>query len=134
MNELTEDERVAVLTRAVYISLFSWRRALGSDPVDDDELQGWWGDSFPTVGGDQIGSRLWLLRRRTLTADTVRDAIAYAQEALAWLVDDEHAAAVDVQAERRGNDQLRMRVRIDLVDGDPLSLDIDDIWRVINAV
>ncbi|VVD76170.1 GP46 family protein [Pandoraea eparura] len=134
MIDLTEDQRVAVLTRAVYISLFSWRRALDSDPVDDDELQGWWGDTFPSVSGDQIGSRLWLLRRRTLTADTVRDAITYAQEALAWLVDDEHATAVDIRAERRGNDQLRMRVRIDLVDGDPLSLDIEDIWRVINAV
>jgi phage gp46-like protein len=134
MNELTQDERVAILTRAVYISLLSWRRALESDPVDDDELQGWWGDSFPTVSGDQIGSRLWLLRRRTLDAQTVRDAITYADEALAWLVADEHASAVVVTAERRGNDQLRMRVRIDLVDGDPLSVDIEDLWRVINAV
>lgn len=134
MNELTEDQRVALLTRAIYISLFTWRRALTSDPVDDDELQGWWGDSFPSIGGDLIGSRLWLLRRRTLTAETVRDAVEYADEALAWLVDDGHAAHVDVFAERRGNDQLRMRVRVDLVDGDPLSIDIEDMWRVINAV
>lgn len=134
MIEFTEDQRVAVLTRSVYISLYTWRRALDSDPVDGADLQGWWGDSFPTIGGDQVGSRLWLLRRRTLDADTVRDAIAYAKEALQWFVDDEHATAVDVSAERRGNDQLRMRVRIDLVDSDPLSLEIDDIWRVINAV
>lgn len=134
MNELTEDERVAILTRAVYISLFTWRRALDSDPVDDRELYGWWGDSFPSVADDQIGSRLWLLRRRELTAQTIRDAITYAEEALAWLVSDGHAISVAVSAERRGNDQLRMRVNVGLVDGGPLSIDIEDIWRVINAV
>lgn len=39
------------LTRAVIISLFTWRRA---DPDDDSEQpMGWWGDSYPTVQNDR---------------------------------------------------------------------------------
>ncbi len=30
------------LERAVVISLFTWRRAEPSDPVDDDERYGYW--------------------------------------------------------------------------------------------
>jgi phage gp46-like protein len=37
----------AALTRAVLISLFTWRRAADDDALDDEERFGWWGDSFP---------------------------------------------------------------------------------------
>lgn len=43
------------LERAVVISLFTWRRAEKSDPVDDDELYGYWGDAYPDVAKDKIG-------------------------------------------------------------------------------
>lgn len=66
--------REPLLRRAVTISLFSWRRAASDDALDDADRQGWWGDCAPSEAGDQIGSRLWLLRRRTLTDDTLRDA------------------------------------------------------------
>ncbi|MEE1920313.1 phage GP46 family protein, partial [Pseudomonas asiatica] len=62
------------LIRTVVISLFTWRRAGPDDPVDDEERYGWWGDSFPRVADDRIGSRLWLLRRVKLTDRTQRDA------------------------------------------------------------
>ena len=77
----------ASLLRAVVISLFSWRRAATDDPLDDAERYGWWGDSYPTVADDRIGSRLWLLRRVKLTSATQRDAEFYVHEALQWLLD-----------------------------------------------
>ncbi|RIJ06065.1 hypothetical protein DXK93_01685 [Achromobacter sp. K91] len=120
------------LGRAVVISLFTWRRALDSDPVDDSDLQGWWGDSFPTRADDRIGSRLWLLRRRTLTDQTRIDAIAYARESLQWLIEDSILASVEVEAERQGRERLAMRVvgmRID--GGRELLADFNDIWQVI---
>ena len=41
------------LTRAVIISLFSWRRADDSDDYDHElGKQGWWGDS---LNEDEIG-------------------------------------------------------------------------------
>lgn len=87
------------LIRAVVISLFTWRRAALDDPIDDDARHGWWGDSYPTVANDRIGSRLWLLRRVKLTATTQRDAEFYAREALQWLLDDGQVLDVEVLTE-----------------------------------
>ncbi|HBN7499272.1 TPA: phage GP46 family protein, partial [Escherichia coli] len=45
-----------LLTRAVIISLFTWRRAGRDD--DAPQIFGWWGDTWPTVQNDRTGSRL----------------------------------------------------------------------------
>ena len=87
----------ADLTRAVTISLFTWRRANPDDDLPGDLRMGWWGDSFPSVPNDRIGSRLWLLSRAKLTAETVTRAREYAEEALRWLVEDGIAARVEPQ-------------------------------------
>lgn len=119
------------LHRAVVISLFTWARASDSDPVDDGELHGYWGDSFPDTAGDRIGSKLWLLRRRTLTDATVRDALSYARDALVWMTADEVVDRVDVLAERKGADRINMRVVLS-ADGVDYAVNFDDLWRVIN--
>lgn len=121
------------LHRAVVISLFTWARASDSDPVDDGELHGYWGDSFPDTGGDRIGSKLWLLRRRTLTDATVRDVVGYARVALAWLTGDEIVDRVDVVAERVGTDRVNLRVVLS-TDGVDYAVSFNDLWRVINNV
>jgi phage gp46-like protein len=126
--------REALLRRAVTISLFSWRRAGPDDVVDDSKRQGWWGDCLPSVAGDQLGSRLWLLARRTLVAQTLLDAQAYAEEALAWLLDDGVVTAVSVTAERRGNDRMNLRVTLTEQNGDTVVLDFENTWGLINAV
>lgn len=122
------------LRRAVTISLFTWRRAGPDDVVDDSDRKGWWGDSVPSVAGDKIGSRLWLLSRRTLVADTLKDAEAYANEALAWLVDDGVLTRVTVTAERQGNDRMNLRVTLIEQHGETLELNFNDTWGLINAV
>lgn len=122
------------LRRAVTISLFTWRRAGPDDAVDDSDRKGWWGDSVPSVAGDKIGSRLWLLSRRTLVADTLKDAQAYAEEALAWLVDDGVLTRVTVTAERQGNDRMNLRVTLIEQHGETLELNFNDTWGLINAV
>lgn len=123
---------ITPLGRAVVISLFTWRRALDNDPVDDADLQGWWGDSFPAVTDDRIGSRLWLLRRRTLTEQTRIDAISYARESLQWMTDDGILARVEIEAERQGRERLAMRVVGVHADGSTeLLAEFNDIWQVI---
>ena len=126
--------REETLRRAVTISLFTWRRAGPDDVVDDSDRKGWWGDSVPSVAGDKIGSRLWLLSRRTLVADTLKDAEAYANEALAWLVDDGVLTRVTVTAERQGNDRMNLRVTLIELHGETLELNFNDAWGLINAV
>jgi len=126
--------REETLRRAVTISLFTWRRAGPDDVVDDSDRKGWWGDSVPSVAGDKIGSRLWLLSRRTLVADTLKDAEAYANEALAWLVDDGVLTSVTVTAERQGNDRMNLRVTLIELHGEALELNFNDTWGLINGV
>jgi len=120
------------LVRAVIISLFTWRRANADDDLPGDERMGWWGDSFPTVTNDRIGSRLWLLSRAKLIPETLRRAKAYADEALKWLVDDGVAARVDVEVERHGLSTLALACRIYRSDGKtPLDIRFTDAWSFL---
>ena len=117
------------LVRAIIISLFTWRRANPDDDLPGDQRMGWWGDSFPPVENDRIGSRLWLLGRAKLTAATVIRAREYAEEALRWLVEDGVAARVEVEAERIGLLTLGLACRVYRADGQP-SVDVrfSDVW------
>jgi phage gp46-like protein len=106
------------LRTAVLISLFTDALARPDDVIPDggDDRRGWWGDT-PVDGAepDPIGSRLWLLVREKRTEETRRRAETYASDALAWLVTDGVAAAVDAVATWGGDrgDQLRLVVTID---------------------
>ena len=122
------------LIRAVVISLFTWRRAAPDDPVDDEERFGWWGDSYPTIADDRIGSRLWLLRRVKLTAGTQRDAEFYANEALQWLLDDGQVLEVDVLSERVDSSRLNLRVMLTIPGGTRLHINPSQPLQVIYAL
>lgn len=128
------DDRESTLTRAVLISLFTWRRALTDDPVDDEELFGWWGDSYPDIADDRIGSRLWLLRRVKLTDATQRDAEFYANEALRWLLDDGQAIAIEITSEKAEISRLNLTVIITVPGGDRIEIKPISSWQVIYAV
>jgi len=120
------------LVRAVIISLFTWRRARPDDEQPGNSREGWWGDTFASVQDDRIGSRLWLLSRAKMTAETPRRAKEYAEEALAWLVEDGIAARVDVEVERRGIDTLALATRIYKADGSVLSdVRFTDFWSFL---
>lgn len=133
MALINEDLTESTWRRAAVVSLLTWRRAELDDPLDDGERYGWWGDSFPSVTSDRIGSRLYLLRRRTLTAQVERDAQAYARESLQWMLDDGRVTGVAITTER-GTDRLNMRVLLTFRDGATLELFLDDLWQVIHAV
>lgn len=134
MTVLVSDNVEISLRRAVEISLFTWRRANASDQVEDDERFGWWGDSFPLVANDRIGSRLWLLRRRKLTAETIGAATTYAREALQWLLDDGHVTDVQILTERSGTSRLNLGVMLTLPAGDLLEIYPHEDWQVLYAV
>lgn len=125
------------LVRAVMISLFTWRRANPDDelPSGDGILSrmGWWADNFPTVENDRIGSRLWLIGRAKLVPETFRRAKEYAEEALAWLVEDGIAARVDVEVERHGLETLALACRIYKTDGRVLAdIRFNDVWSFLS--
>lgn len=84
------------LETAILISLFTDRLARSDDAIDGDDRRGWWGD---TGSEYPIGSRLWLLRREKLTTKVALKAEDYANEALAWLVDDGVVTAISINAQ-----------------------------------
>lgn len=101
------------LTTAIVTSLFTDARGRPEDlPPGESEPRGWWGDTLADIQGDRWGSRLWTLRREKQTQETRLRAREMAQEALAWLIEDEIAGAVEVEAEwlRRGILGLRITV------------------------
>lgn len=122
------------LVRSVIISLFTWRRANPDDDLPGNDKFGWWGDSYPQISNDRIGSRLWLLSRSKLMIDTASRAQEYAEEALQWLIDDGVAAAVQVQAERHGLEMLALGIKIIRGDQSALNIRFANVWDYINAI
>lgn len=106
---LAQDDGLAT---AVLLSLFLDRRAGPDDPLPDGtDRRGWLGDAL-AADGDRIGSRLWLLMREKQVEETRRRAEEYAEEALAWLVEDGLAEAVEVTASWGRTGWLDLRVEI----------------------
>lgn len=132
MTYLTEQDQTKVINRLVEISLFTWRRAEDDDPYDEQRF-GWWGDSYPPVSNHKIGSRLWLLTRRKLTDETIRDARCYIEEALQWLKDDFVVLDFSVELSRVGLDQLKAIVTCNLKSNKAIYI-VNDMWSKLNAL
>lgn len=126
------------LESAVLVSLFTDRRATpeqirgGENKAD---LRGWWGDFNPTVVGDQTGSLLWLLRREKQTGETLARAKEYVRQALAWMIEDKVASAVDVAAEYATTAAGVMLLAVDITRpaGSRLSYRYDYEWAAQSA-
>jgi phage gp46-like protein len=106
-----------LLQTAVFISLFTDRRAEEGDESTEEDRRGWWGDTFLPIDGDKIGSRLWLLRRQKETEQVVALAKFYAEEALQWLIDDNVAESVNVEASILRRGVLLLEIEIVKPDG-----------------
>lgn len=87
------------LETAVTISLFSDKRVPASEIPDGLETrQGWWGDLFPDVENDKIGSKLWTLSRAKNTLETLTAFENETKAALQWMLDDGVAKSISVTA------------------------------------
>lgn len=124
------------LDTAVVLSLFTDRRANDDDilPNFSDDKRGAWFDSYADVEGDQFGSRLWLLERAKLTAETVNRVREYCAEALNWMVRDGVAKAVNVVAEITRNHPLgiiKTQIDIQRPDGSTTRYVFDKLWSAV---
>lgn len=102
------------LTTAVVLSLFLDRQALSDDelPQGGTDVRGWWADAWAKVDKDMTGSRLWLLWRRKQVPEVLEEAREYAEEALAWLVEDGVATRVSVATSYPSRGVLQWDIRI----------------------
>ena len=119
------------LETAVIISLFSDRRAEADDvlPGDGQDRRGWWGDAYSQIQGDRFGSRLWLLSREKLVPETLRRAREYAEEALAWMVEDGVADRIVATAEAIDHKLLGLAVEIHRPKQAPESFRFNIYWQ-----
>tara|TARA_B100000700_G_scaffold15695_1_gene15456 strand:+ start:4578 stop:5027 length:450 start_codon:yes stop_codon:yes gene_type:complete len=123
------------LRTAVALALLSDRRAEPDDVLPDGndgprgDRRGWWADAIAERDGDRFGSRLWLLSREKTLPEVRRDAEAYAHEALAWLLEDGVAAAVEVAASTEERDILELEVVIQRGDGTRVAGRYQYLWR-----
>lgn len=112
---------------AVLISLFTDRRATEDElPPGVDGLRGWWGDLFPSVQGDQIGSKLWTLQREKVTLATLAAVESAATNSLQWMIDDGVASSVEVNAEFDVGNAIILSVNIVRQTGDDANFNI--VW------
>lgn len=85
------------LATQVLIHLQTDRRVEASELRDGEDNRGWVGDSFDLAEGEQpIGSRLWLLRRRSIFPGIETVVDDYVREALQPLIEQGAVASVDV--------------------------------------
>ncbi|ELW7390573.1 phage GP46 family protein [Yersinia intermedia] len=96
------------LQTAIIISLFTDRVARDDDDIDGDDRRGWWGDADEE---NDIGSRLWLLRRQKLTQSVAQKAEDYSREALQWLVTDGVVSSFSVATQIVYPRRLNMVIR-----------------------
>ncbi|MGX6541460.1 phage GP46 family protein [Enterobacter roggenkampii] len=127
-QRVSASAQLDLLTRAVVISLFTWRRA---EPDDNADVpMGWWGDSFPAVQNDRYGSRLWLLQRSKLTNQLVQKVRVYIRESLQWLIDDGVVSRIDLDIQRTGISELANSITLWRRDG-PVTISFNDLWSAI---
>lgn len=118
------------LETAVILSLFTDARARDGDilPPGQTDRRGWWGDAYSPVPGDRFGSRLWLLSASKQLQKTLVLAKQYAEEALAWMVEDAVAKKVDVDTFIVRDEVMGMTVRIYRPDGSIVPIRFESLW------
>lgn len=121
------------LETAVILSLFCDRRAEPDDVLPDNsgDRRGWWADAYPAALGDKWGSRLWLLAREKQLPSVLARAKEYAEEALAWMVEDGIAASVEVTAEVVKTGTLGLLVVITKPDAAALKYKFNALWEAL---
>lgn len=116
---------------AIIISLFTWRRANPDDKLDSGQSRfGWFGDK---IGGNDkfpLGSRLYLLARKTITPQTMREAEEFASEALKWMVEDKVVSSISCASERVSNERVDLRITYTR-DGISKEKRFNDLWQQI---
>lgn len=110
------------LMTAVIISLFTDAAAAPDDVIADgsDDPRGWW--------GGPIGSKLWLRARAKQTDLTLALVKRDIEDALAWLVEDDIAASVEVMTEWVRPAMLGALVIIRRADGARRALAFSTAW------
>lgn len=108
------------LTHAVLQSVLNHSESTQNDRarMKSDERGGCWTDDF--IRG--VGSRDWTLSREKVTTQTLVRVQRFYEDALAWLVDENHVSAVCVNVTRLSPTTISRRVVITTNDGSTIKV------------
>lgn len=121
-NDGTLDDTQALAT-AMIVALGTDHRADRAERLpdpDDTDRRGWWGDldSEDIWNGWPIGSKLWLLKRESITGPTAAQGSTlirvenYIREAVTPFIDRRIGSQMTVEAQRHGNERIDALVRL----------------------
>lgn len=120
------------LDSAVIISLFTWARAAASEVDENAPRFGWFGDKIDADSTDSTGSKLYLLKRKKITNQTIMDAREYIEQALQWMIEDGVATEIKVEVERNASDVNRVDALVQIVRGDrSRTMKFNDLWSFL---
>ncbi|WED23501.1 phage GP46 family protein [Vibrio sp. JC009] len=103
------------MTHAILQSIYNHSESTQNDRsrMKEDERGGSWSNELLTI----VGSRDWTLKREKVTPQTLSLAKRFYEEALAWLISEGHAKAIEVSVWEEKPNQMGRNVTITLVDG-----------------
>lgn len=123
------------LETAVILSLFCDARSRDDDGVaEGQDRRGWWADAYAVIPDDAWGSRLWLLERSKVNTGTLLFARQAAEEALAWLIEDNVARDVQVETSWVSGRHGFMRILVRVFRPDDTAPQIVGPWEIYYAV
>jgi phage gp46-like protein len=89
------------LEAAIFVSLFSDRRAYVDEVADARKRRGWDYDTIADIPGDKHGSGIWLYEQHRLTEIVANGVRLEAEQALQWMIDDRYVDNVEASVARR---------------------------------
>ncbi len=120
------------LDSAVIISLFTWARAAAGEVDENAPRFGWFGDKIDADSTDSTGSKLYLLKRKKITNQTIMDAREYIEQALQWMIEDGVATEINAEVERNASDVNRVDALVQIVRGDrSRTMKFNDLWSFL---
>src|SRR3990167_11218221 len=123
-SDLMPDEG---LETAVAISLFSDRRVSDEQLPDfETDKRGYWGDAFPEVDKDKIGSRLWTMDRSKVLTETPRRSEELCKEALEWMKEDGIAGEITINSEYNESKHMTTEIQISRTEGEVIRFEV--LW------
>jgi phage gp46-like protein len=121
------------LDSAIFVSLFSDRRARADEVPDPLKRRGWIGDLYSDIPDDRIGSGLWMAEQRRLDSETQQFLKSEAIGSLAWFITDGLAKHVDATV---AADPARRTARLDVKIQDQMggtSVKSFELWSATTA-
>lgn len=115
------------IAEACALSLLCEARARPNEIRNGRDPSGWWGNSYPSPSGFELGSRLWQLKGEPLIDATLERAKTFAIEALQWMLDDNIFKSIDVSSERVSDTVLG----IALIGTRPDGSDFSGYWEIV---